>query len=378
MIPFHQPFQLSQASKYVDSVLAKKGIASGGFYTKACERWLETCFKVRTIYMTSSCTSALEIGVALLNLSPEDEVIVPSFTYPSTANAVLIAGAKVVYCEVEPIHLTLDSQRLEVHITSKTKAIIVVHYGGVACDMDAILSIARKYELYIIEDAAQGFLSYYKGKLLGTLGDFGCLSFHGTKDVVAGEAGAFIVNNQKFQQMALTYLMKGTNQTAFLEGEINYYEWVSVGSNYAPSELAMALLYSQFERAEEIINVKKRKLKVYNDYFQTLKHAMLESYSTERKVSDSNGHLFYIIFKEIEKAKSFIQFMKIKDIQVYTHFVPLHESVMGRKFITKKHNFSVEKGLGKRLVRLPLYPSLTEKDQKYVLASLNLFFEEVG
>lgn len=375
MIPFNKSFQTLQSEQYIREVLSQDMITSENRFTNSCKKWLKDTMGVPIIYMTNSCTTALEMAIAQLNLQKEDEVIIPSYTYPSTANAILLAGAKVVLCEVEATHLTLDTAQLEKHITKNTKAIIPVHYGGIACDMDSIMKIAKKYNLYVIEDVAQGFMSSYKGELLGTIGDFGCFSFHGTKDIVAGEGGALIVNNQSFYQKVSTYRMKGTNQEAFYKGQVKYYEWVSKGSNTSPSELAMALLYSQLELSDEIIRLKREKFQRYLDYFNKIDYKDIISYSSIDKNCTNNGHLFYVIFKTLSSASRFREFMKENGIITHTHFVPLHESQMGKKYIRLNNNFKIEKELGERLVRLPLYPSLRKNEQTYILQQIDIFLK---
>ncbi len=263
MLCFQQPYKLENSKKYINDSINIGHLEGDGKYTKLCELWINDKLNIKNTFMMNSCTSALECALQILELDSGDEVIVPSFTYPSTANAVILAGGKVVFGEIEPCSMTLDVAKLENLINEKTKAIIVVHYGGISCDMDVIIKIAKNNNLYIIEDAAQSFLSTYKGRYTGTIGDFGCFSFHGTKDFIAGEGGALIVNNEKFIEKVEIFRQKGTNKAAFLDGKSGYYEWVDKGSSQSPSELNMALLYGQLQLDSEIISHRKEIYKYY-------------------------------------------------------------------------------------------------------------------
>lgn len=375
MIKFHKTYKLSNSLKYVENSIRQGTISGDGLYTKRCQSFIKDLFGVSEILMTTSCTHALELALQSLNLKIGDEVIIPSFTYPSTANAILIAGGEVVYSEVEPKHLTLDPERIKEKITPKTVAIIVVHYGGICCDMDKIMAIAKAYKLMVIEDGAQSFLSTYKGKYAGTLGHMGCLSFHGTKDVVSGEGGALIINDPRFVRDCSEFRMKGTNHTAFNQGLVDYYEWTSKGSSYAPSDVLMALLYGQLELGREIVSIKQKIFAEYELYFDEKNYKSIVSYSSSSNQTICNGHLFYIIFEEASMANDFERAMKEADIMVYTHFVPLHESRMGQQFIRAINHFTTEKALGVRLLRLPIYPDLTEGEQEKILAEIARFFK---
>lgn len=374
MVPFYKPYNTNYSEKYIKQVLDNGHLSGDGLFTAKCAKVIGDLLSVEDVLMTTSCTKALEMATQLIDLSEGDEVIVPSFTYPSTANAVILAGGKVVYCEVEASHLTMDPVRLKMHITDKTKAILVVHYGGIACDMDEIMTIVREHGLYVIEDVAQGFMSTYQNRALGTIGDFGCFSFHNTKDIVSGEGGALIVNNKKFLEKAISYRLKGTNQASFSKGLVPFYEWVSEGTSASPSELLMAMLYGQLQLAGDIIAGKQKLFTRYERYFDQHNYNGIVSYSKEADGSRSNGHLFYLIFKSLELAERFIGYMKEYEVAVYTHFVPLHESPMGRVFVRENNEFIIEKQLGKRLVRLPLFAKMTEAEQCDVLTCVGTFF----
>ncbi len=376
MIPFYQPYNLEKSKEYIDQVIESGHLSGDGEMTKKCVQWLCDTFQVPSVLMTTSCTSALEIACMAIDLGPEDEVIVPSFTYPSTANAVLMAGCQVVLAPCSTDHYNLDLTKLQELITSKTKAIIVVHYGGVMVDMSELRRIAIDHNLIIIEDSAQSFLSRSDEGLAGTLGDFGCYSFHGTKDVIAGEGGALVINNVKYKNRCEEIRLKGTNQGQYRRKEIPQYEWVSKGSSYSPSELTMAMLYGQLKQSKEIIAFKKERFDRYSHFFEHHKFDRLEGYSKDDNQLVMNGHLFYLVFKTVDVASGFIKYMADKGIAVYTHFVPLHESVMGKQFIREGQDFIVEKDLGKRLVRLPLYPSLTRDQQELILQAAKDYMED--
>lgn len=377
MIPFFRPYGLPSASKYIEELLANGQLSGDGIYTNRCVQWLNKRLNVPSVLMTTSCTHALELACFAIGLEAEDEVIVPSYTYPSTANSVIMNGGKIVYCEVEEAHMTMNPAKLQGHITEKTKAIIVVHYGGVACDMDPIMTIAKAHDLIVIEDSAQGFLATYKGRMLGTIGDFGCFSFHGTKDIVAGEGGALVINNKQFVEPLSIMRMKGTNQMAFKKGLVSHYEWVAKGSSYSPSDLLMAVLYSQFLIADEIVSAKVVRYERYRVLFERKAYDILKSYSSPIEASHVNGHLFYIEFKESEDAKAFISYMSAQEIAVYTHFIPLHQSLMGKQFIRDLNQFQVEDGIGNRLVRLPLYADMSQVEQCFVLEHIERFMEAI-
>ena len=376
MIEFQKAYQPQKSINYIKDCLAKQNLSGDGYYTNQCRDWISKRLDVDHILMTTSCTHALELALHQIGLDMEDEVIVPSFTYPSTANAVLMAGGKVVFSQVRGEDLTLDSLKLEEKITSKTKAIIVVHYGGQVCAMDEIMAIAKAYGLYVVEDCAQSFLSTYKNRLAGTIGDFGCFSFHGTKDIVAGEGGALVINNPNDAKACEIFRDKGTNREAFLRGEVEYYEWVEKGSSYGPSDLLMALLFSQLEMSDYILQQRQSIRMRYLDFFNQREFPLLESHSSNIEDVRNNGHMFYIIFTASEACKSFRKFMKEQGIMVYTHFVPLHSSQFGQQYCHNGDEFIVEHELGQRLVRLPLYPGLGDEQVTHILKVVDKFMLE--
>lgn len=365
MIKFQKPYDLDKSLEYIRDTFHEEHIDGDGKYTKLCQEWINNELKVKHTFMMNSCTSAIECALRVLDIGKDDEVILPSFTHPSTANAVVLTGARPVFTQVQKINMNLDPDRLEEKITDQTRAVIVVHYGGVSCDMDPILAICKRHDIKVIEDAAQSFLSTYKGSYTGTIGDFGCFSFHGTKDIVAGEAGALLVNHPDYVEKTEIFRQKGTNRDSFVRGDSEFYEWVGPGSSFSPSEVNMAILLSQLERSDEII---EKKRKVYNYYKRHItriiesSHSSIRLYCTSADASASNAHLFYLIFQDHVDAKYFVEFMKRHDVDVRTHFVPLHESEMGKQFCTDPLAFEHEKEIGQRLVRLPLYADLEHVD----------------
>lgn len=406
-LPFQKPYRLETARPLVEQVLASGRTEGDGPMTARCQALLASQFSfdqpvsqtrphqvqetAQSIFLVTSGTAALELAVQALQLRPGDEVIVPSFAYPSAANAVLLAGGTVVYCEVEPVHLTLDPARLPRHITAKTRAVILVHYGGISCDLAPIQAICTAHDLCIIEDCAQSYLSTSQGRPTGTFGTFGCFSFHGTKDVVCGEGGALLVNDPAFLERVRLFRQKGTNRDAFTNGQVAFYDWQSVGSSYAPSELAMALLLSQLELAPEILSRKRHLFARYVQHVSQQKdnpafQALIAGYSSHRApartnsggssapLDGANGHLFYLLFRDAVPAAALIRHLAAAGIEARTHFVPLHESPFGRTFIRPANDFTFETGLGQRLVRLPLYAAMTEPEQDQILAAVDAFF----
>jgi len=391
IIPFQKSYRLETARPLFDEVIASGRTEGDGPMTARCQALIASQTSshqvqdaAQSIFLVTSGTAALELAVQALRLQPGDEVIVPSFAYPSATNAVLLAGGTVVYCEVEPVHLTLDPARLPLHITQKTRAVILVHYGGISCDLAPIQAICAAHDLCIIEDCAQSYLSTFQGRPTGTYGTFGCFSFHGTKDVVCGEGGALLVNDPTYLERVRLFRQKGTNRDAYTSGQVAFYDWQSVGSSYAPSELAMALLLSQLELAPEILSRKRHLCDRYVQHFSRLKNtaayqSLLLSHSTHPEAtagpSDGNGHLFYLLFRDATPAEALIRHLAAAGIEARTHFVPLHESPFGRTFIRPANDFRVEKGLGQRLVRLPLYAAMTEFEQDQVLQAVDAFLQ---
>jgi len=378
IIEFNKPYQLSHSIKYIDDVLLSGYTQGDGRYTELVAAWIKGQIHADFVLMMTSCTHALECALRIIGLKPGEEVIMPSFSYPSAANAVLLAGGKVVFSEIDITNLNLDPKSIEEKITKKTRAIVPIHYGGVSCDMDAIMEIANRHNLIVIEDAAQSFLTKYKNTYTGTIGHIGCFSFHGTKNLVAGEGGAISINDSAFINQARIFRQKGTNQSAYKLGEVDFYQWVGLGSSYSPNELSMALLLGQLELSGEI---QKRRQHIFQQYSQ-LMNALSTCFDISKVLvynhahfTESNGHIFYMLFYDTIVANQFINHMTRNGIECRTHFVPLQESEMGRMNESGTRIFPVEQDMGKRLVRLPIYPDLTDEQLEHIMLVITKYFE---
>lgn len=381
MIPFQKAYRLDRAGQLIDRALASGRTEGDGPMSERCRAWLSDRLGTPDVLMMTSCTHSLEEAVRLIGLRPNDEVIVPSFNFPSAANAVLLAGGTVVYGEVEAKHLTLDPDHLQAHINERTRAVIVVHYGGASCDMSKILALAEARGIVVIEDCAHSFLTRYQGRLTGTLGHFGCFSFHGTKDIVAGEGGALVVNDTQYAAAARLFRQKGTNRDDFSHGKTKRYEWVSPGSSYAPGELQMALLASQLELSDEILRRRRFLFRRYHSHFSAEQRASfydrsLFSCSSPQPDTEENGHLFFLLLRQAAIADGLVLHLNENGIDARTHFVPLHESSFGEIFTRPENQFTVEDQIGRRLVRLPLFPSMTEAEQDAVMTAVDRYLME--
>lgn len=374
-IPFNKPSCVGKEKEYLSQVLASHEICGDGNFTNKCHRWLEKKIKTKKALLTTSCTHALEIAAILIDTQKDDEVIMPSYTFASTANAFVLRGAKIVFIDIDPQTMNMDAKLIETAITPKTKAIVAVHYAGVACDMDKIMAVANQHKLYVIEDAAHGVMSKYKNQPLGAIGHFGCFSFHETKNLTAGEGGALLINDPKFIDRAENIREKGTNRTKFWRGEIDKYTWVDIGSSYLPSELNAAYLYAQLEQAE-LIN--KKRLSIWQRYYQQLLPLKqlgridLPSVPAERQ---HNGHLFYIKCKDLAERTQLINYLKQNRVMAVFHYIPLHSSPAGKNygvFIGKDRYTSKE---SERLLRLPLYYSLKIEEVDYIVGKIKKFYE---
>ncbi len=359
---FNVPYKSNNELLYIQDAIQLGKTGGDGCYTALCQRKLEEVLKSNKILMTTSCTHALELVFELIELK-DFEVIMPSYNYPSTANSVLLKGGKVVFTEVNKENLCIDVHKIEEKITPKTKAILVVHYGGTSCDMEPIMALADKYHLYVVEDVAQGFLSSYKNKWLGTIGHFGCYSFHETKNINCGEGGALSINSidHSLIEKAENIRQKGTNRSAYDRGEVAFYEWVSKGSSYSPSEILMAYLFAQLEVAE-LLQMRRRDLfQHYYKLFQATAYPSIEAFSSGNMYGAFNAHIFYVIFKTENYARCFMEQLRSNNINAYTHFIPLHLSKMGKNLGYHKEDFPYEASVCKRLVRLPIH-SMMEQD----------------
>ncbi len=375
-ISFNIPPYIGTEDKYLRQAIDSRKICGDGEFTKKCNAKFEEITGSKKVLMTTSCTSALEMAALLADIQPGDEVIMPSYTFVSTANAFVLRGAKIVFVDIRPDTMNIDEKLIEDAITEKTKAIVPVHYAGVSCEMDTICKIAKEYNLIVIEDAAQGVMSFYKGKALGAIGDLGCYSFHETKNYSMGEGGAILINNEKNVERAEIIREKGTNRTKFFRGQVDKYTWVDVGSSYLQSELNCAYLYGQIENPNIINN---DRLKSWNLYFELLKpladagHIELP---TIPKGCEHNAHMFYIKAKNLKERTKLIAFLKENFITAVFHYIPLHSSPAGKQFgrFHGKDEFTTKES--ERLLRLPLYYGLAWKHINYVVEKIKEFYDK--
>ena len=374
-IPFNKAIYLPEAFKYVEDVVKSSLIAGDGKYTRLCSEWMEHRFKAKKVLMTTSCTAALEMAAILLDIQPDDEVIMPSYTFVSTANAFVLRGAKCVFVDIRPDTMNIDENKIEAAISNKTKAIVVVHYAGVGCEMDTIMSIANKYSIPVVEDAAQGVMANYKGRALGTIGTFGCYSFHETKNYTMGEGGALVINDEKYIERAEILREKGTNRSRFYRGEIDKYSWVDIGSSFLPSEFNVSYLYGQLEIADKINENRLETWNAYNDAFKNFEYDGKIVLPTIPKACNHNAHMFYIKLKSIEERTQFITSMKEKGIGCVFHYVPLHSSEAGKRFGTFCGEDIYTSQESNKLVRLPMYYGLTRKEQDEVIDAIKKFYK---
>jgi len=359
-IPFNKPYMTGKELWYIAQAHANGHLAGDGSFTKRCHAWLETHTSTHKALLTHSCTAALEMAAMLIDIQPGDEVILPSYTFVSTANAFVLRGAVPVFIDIREDTLNLDETKIEAAITEKTKAIVPVHYAGVGCDMDAIMSIAHRHKLFVIEDAAQAILSSYKGQPLGSIGHLGTLSFHETKNIISGEGGALLINNPALAQRAEIIREKGTNRSRFFRGEVDKYTWIDLGSSYLPSELIAAFLLAQMEEAEEIT---RRRVALWNIYHQELEK--LEQIGKIRRPiipvqCTNNAHMYYILLNAEKDRASLIANLKQHNIQSVFHYIPLHSTPAGQKHGRSSGDLSVTEDLAARLLRLPLWLGLEE------------------
>lgn len=372
MIPFNVPPYTGNEEKYIAQAIANHKICGDGEFTKKCNAWLEQKFSAKKVLLTTSGTSALEMAALLCDVKPGDEVIMPSYTFCSTANAFVQRGCKIVFVDVRPDTMNVDEKLIEKAITPKTKVIVPVHYAGVACEMDTIMDIAKRHNLKVVEDAAQGVMSYYKGKALGTIGDFGCYSFHETKNYSMGEGGAIVINDESKIEDAEIIREKGTNRSKFWRGQIDKYTWVDYGSSYLPSELNAAYLWPQLEIADDINNAR---LKVWNTYYKEL--SVLEDKIELPVIPECcvhNAHMFYIKCKNLEERTKFISYMKENGIGCVFHYIPLHSAPAGQKFGRLFEEDIYTTAESDKLVRLPLWYGMSENQIAYVITKIREFF----
>ena len=374
MINFNIPPNVGNELDYVKQAIDSHKICGDGQFTKKCNAWMEERFNCQKVLLTTSGTTALDMAALLCDLQPGDEVILPSYTFSSTATAFVLAGAKLVFVDIRPDTMNIDENKIEAAITSRTKVIVAMHYAGVSCEMDTIMDIAKRYNLKVVEDAAQAVMSTYKGKALGTIGDFGCYSFHETKNYSMGEGGALLINKSEYNERAEILREKGTNRAKFFRGQVDKYTWVDFGDSYLPSELNAAYLWAQLEQADEINN---NRLTTWKTYYEALKY-LEETWKLELPHIPTecthNAHMFYIKLKNLEERTKFIAYLKEHDILSVFHYIPLHSAPAGQKFghFHSEDVFTTKES--ERLARLPMYYGLSEGDQGVVIETIKSYF----
>lgn len=374
MINFNVPPFVGEELTYVKEAVEAHKICGDGPFTKKCNAWMEERFQAQKVLLTTSGSTALDMALLLCDLKPGDEVILPSYTFSSTANAPVLAGAKLVFVDIRPDTMNIDEKKIEQAITDKTKVIIAMHYAGVACEMDTIMDIAKRHNLMVVEDAAQAVMSTYKGKALGTIGDFGCYSFHETKNYSMGEGGAVLINNPDYNEKAEILREKGTNRAKFFRGQVDKYTWVDFGDSYLPSELNAAYLWAQLQKADEINDNRLATWNRYYEAFKPLADKELVELPTIPESCQHNAHMFYLKCKNLEERTAFISAMRKMEIGCVFHYIPLHSAPAGLKFGRFDGEDLFTTTESERLVRLPLYYGMTEEDCKHVINSTLDYF----
>ncbi len=374
MINFNIPPYVGEELIYVQQAIAAHKICGDGQFTKKCNAWFEERFHAQKVLLTTSGTTALDMAALLCDLKPGDEVILPSFTFSSTATAFVLAGATLVFVDIRPDTMNIDETKIEAAITEKTKVIVPVHYAGVACEMDTIMAIAKKHNLMVVEDAAQAVMSTYKGRPLGTIGDFGCYSFHETKNYSMGEGGALVINDAKYNERAEILREKGTNRSKFFRGQVDKYTWVDFGDSYLPSDMNAAYLWAQLQVADKINDDRLNSWSVYYHAFKPLQEAGLVELPVVPEGCVHNAHMFYLKCKDLETRTNLINHLKKQEISAVFHYVPLHSAPAGEMFGRFDGEDRYTTTESDRLVRLPMYYGLTEEDQQRVIAAVKSFY----
>lgn len=369
-IDFNRPAIVGKELEYIKDAVDQGMLCGDGKYTKLCSSWMKERFHVNQVFLTTSCTHALEMAAYLCDIHPGDEVIMPSYTFVSTADAFVLRGAKIVFVDIRPDTMNIDEKLIEQAVTEKTKAIVPVHYAGVACEMDTIMEIARKYDLKVVEDAAQGVEAYYHGRALGTIGDFGCYSFHETKNYTMGEGGALVFQDNSFQEKAEILREKGTDRSKFFRGQVDKYRWIDYGSSYLPSEMNAAYLYAQLEECEKINRKRHQIYDYYHRHLAPLEEAGLIERPFVPEGIEHNAHMYYIKVKDLETRTGLIAYLKENGIYSAFHYVPLHSSPAGMKFGRFSGEDVYTTRESERLVRLPMFYNLPMSDVEYIVKKI--------
>ena len=375
MIPFNVPPVYGTEEEKIHEAIQSHKICGDGAFTDKCHQWIENNTGCSKALLTTSCTHALEMAALLCRIQPDDEVIMSSYTFVSTANAFVLRGAKIVFVDIRPDTMNIDETKIETAITDKTKAIVPMHYAGVSCEMNKIMEIAKKYNLYVIEDTAQGVMSAYQGKALGTFGDFGCYSFHETKNYSMGEGGALLIDDEKFIDEAEIIREKGTNRSQFWRGKVDKYRWVDYGSSYLPSELNAAYLFAQLEHAQEIYDDRMKTWNRYHNGLQELQNDGKIELPVIPEGCVHNAHMYYIKVKDIEERQDLIKFLKEREIETVFHYIPLHSAPAGLKWGRFNGEDRYTTRESERLLRLPMFYKLPAEDVDRVVSSIKEFYK---
>ena len=377
MIPYNKPFIAGkELFNIACAVVEHQQTAGGGVYTKSCQQWLESRLDCRKALLTHSCTAALEMAALLCDIGPGDEIIMPSFTFVSTANAFVLRGGVPVFVDVRPDTMNMDEKQIAGAITERTRAVVPVHYAGVACEMDRILEIADKHALFVIEDAAQALLATHKGQFLGTIGDIGTLSFHETKNIISGEGGAILINRPDLIERAEILLEKGTNRKQFFDGKLDKYTWVDIGSSYLPSEITAGFLWAQLEMADPIVARRNRIFTEYQRLLKPLADSGAIRLPGASAGSACNGHIFYVITASARERRDLIAYLARNGINAVFHYIPLHSSPAGKRYGRAAGSLSNTEALSDRLLRLPLFYEMTDTQVQQVVEELYRFYEK--
>lgn len=374
MINFNVPPFTGKEIEYIKQAVENQKICGDGPFTQKCSEWIEERTKTSKCLLTTSCTHATELAALLANIKEGDEVIMPSFTFVSTADAFVLRGAKAVFVDIRPDTMNIDEKKIEAAITPNTKAIAPVHYAGIACEMDTIMEIAQKHNLMVIEDAAQCILAEYKNKALGTIGDFGCYSFHETKNLSMGEGGAILIRDKKYIEEAEIIREKGTNRSKYYRGLVDKYRWMNYGSSYLPSDMNAAYLWAQLQLADEITKARLIRWEQYNTLLQPLKDRGILELPTIPEGCTHNGHMYYAKAKDVQERTALLNFLKANGVWSVFHYVPLHSAPAGMKFGVFHGEDVYTTKESERLFRLPMYYTLTESDVNYVVSKVKEFY----
>ena len=376
MIPFNKPPLTGNEKQYILESIQSPKISGDGEFSRRCQKWFEEKLECKKALLTTSCTHALEMAAILLNIQKGDEVIMPSYTFVSTANAFVLRGAKIVFVDIRPDTMNIDETKIEQAITKKTKVIVPVHYAGVSCEMDIIMSLADKYNLFVVEDAAQGMMSSYKGKVLGTIGHLGTFSFHETKNYTsAGEGGLLIINDERFVERAEIIREKGTNRSQFFRGIVDKYSWVDIGSSYLMNDVSAAFLWGQLENAYEINSNRLESWKMYRDGLKDLEQKDLIELPTIPSACTHNAHMFYIKVKDLQERAEILEYLKENDILSVFHYVPLHSAPAGLEFGRFDGGDECTTIESERLIRLPMYYGLEVETLEYIIDTIKSFYK---